>query len=339
MQRLGIQSAGVLPPEEAIGRIEVVGLFVEGGGLLLIGRAQDHELVQVLERPAAFHKFRRKPVEQFRMRRLVAPESEIARRSDEALAEMVMPEAIHEDARRERIVAMGDPLGQRTATLAFRRGGVAKFSSRMFGPSKARREDFLRLVFGIAPLLHAHAGRFFLTDNRIDLRRLQHGSEGGLQFGNFCFHLLPLELIRCRQSFRNSLRLQPCITEEKQIVPDAITAIRGHEREEFYRGRNQEVDGKRFRFLHPGMIYHAVRIEIDREVTKQIGRHFACSKTQGCRESQGLKSMHVPDGLKIKSDAAIGMQSQHRMTFAQVIHTLGLRMNLGGQWPIANGIP
>ena len=53
------------------------------------------ELVHVLQRPAARREFAGEPVEQLGMRRLVAAEAEVAGRGDEALAEVMMPEAIH----------------------------------------------------------------------------------------------------------------------------------------------------------------------------------------------------------------------------------------------------
>ena len=67
--------------------------------------------------------FAGQPVEQFRMRRPFAAEAEIARRGDDALAEMVLPEAIDHHAGRERMLRAGDPPGQFDAAFWLDFGG------------------------------------------------------------------------------------------------------------------------------------------------------------------------------------------------------------------------
>ena len=51
-------------------------------------------------------------VEQLGMRRRRPADAEIVRGLDDALAEVVLPDPVHEDARRQRIGPVGDPLGQ-----------------------------------------------------------------------------------------------------------------------------------------------------------------------------------------------------------------------------------
>ena len=46
------------------------------------------------------------------MRRPLAELAEVARRADEAAAEVVLPDAIDDDAGRQRVVRAGDGLGQ-----------------------------------------------------------------------------------------------------------------------------------------------------------------------------------------------------------------------------------
>ena len=68
--------------------------------------------MDVLQIPLGSDKFRGKPVEQFRMSRLVPSEPEIVCGSNEAFAEMIQPKPIHYDASRERISGPGDPVSQ-----------------------------------------------------------------------------------------------------------------------------------------------------------------------------------------------------------------------------------
>ena len=68
------------------------------GGVLLVGGAQHHEPVQMLERPAVFDQFDGQPVEQFRVRRGFAVGAEVVGRGDEAAAEVMLPKPIDDDA-------------------------------------------------------------------------------------------------------------------------------------------------------------------------------------------------------------------------------------------------
>jgi hypothetical protein len=62
-----------------------------------------------LDRPAALDEAAGQPVEQLRMGGRLSQAPEIARRAHEALPEMVLPEAVDQDARRERMLGGGQP--------------------------------------------------------------------------------------------------------------------------------------------------------------------------------------------------------------------------------------
>src|ERR1700730_15679747 len=68
--------------------------------------------MHLLDGPAGFHKAIGEIVEQFWMRRLLSLFAEVARRADDALAEMILPNAVPHDAGRQWMVRPGDPLSQ-----------------------------------------------------------------------------------------------------------------------------------------------------------------------------------------------------------------------------------
>src|SRR5438876_133934 len=70
---------------------------------LAVGGAGDDQPMDVLERPAASHKFACKPVEQLGVRRRTGTQTEVARRLNEAPAEVVHPETVDHHSRRQRI--------------------------------------------------------------------------------------------------------------------------------------------------------------------------------------------------------------------------------------------
>ncbi len=57
----------------------------------------------------------RQPIEQFRMAGRLAELAEIAGRRHQAPAEMILPDAIDDDARRQRMIRARQPIGQRRA--------------------------------------------------------------------------------------------------------------------------------------------------------------------------------------------------------------------------------
>ena len=72
--------------------------------------------MHLLDAPAAVHELHGQPVQQFGMRRGVTHLAEVVQRADDAAAKVVVPDAIDDHSRCERIVARGDPLRQRQST-------------------------------------------------------------------------------------------------------------------------------------------------------------------------------------------------------------------------------
>ena len=64
--------------------------------------------MQLLERPAARDELTRQMIEQFRVSRSFASQSEIAGRSHQTGSEVVHPDAIDDDSRGERVVGTGN---------------------------------------------------------------------------------------------------------------------------------------------------------------------------------------------------------------------------------------
>ena len=78
--------------------------------------------MQWLELPAIGDEPAGEVVEQLGMRGFAAEETKVARRVHDAVAEVMLPHAVREHARGERVVVAGDPFCERKTTLAF--GGV-----------------------------------------------------------------------------------------------------------------------------------------------------------------------------------------------------------------------
>ena len=71
--------------------------------------------MQFLQAPAIGDEAMGQPVEQLGMRRLLAQLAEVARGGHQPAAEMILPDAVDDDARGERIVRLREPAGQRRA--------------------------------------------------------------------------------------------------------------------------------------------------------------------------------------------------------------------------------
>ena len=109
--RLDLKAAPVHPPEEPV-------LLVDGGvGRVVVARqpvrARQHDVaVELLERPAALDEAARQPVEKLGMGGFTADRAEVARRVDDAAAEVPVPDAVDDDSRGERVLGVGDPARQ-----------------------------------------------------------------------------------------------------------------------------------------------------------------------------------------------------------------------------------
>ena len=83
--------------------------------------------MDMLQRPAVIHEFGGEEIEQLRVRGPGAVEAEVARRIHEAGPEVVMPEAVDDDAGGQRMLLRPDPAGEGFAALGLGRiGGEAE---------------------------------------------------------------------------------------------------------------------------------------------------------------------------------------------------------------------
>ena len=74
--------------------------------------------MQLLQRPfGVVHEPMREPVEQFRMRWRGTHEAEVVRGGHEALAEVLLPDTIHDHAGGKRVVVACNPLCEAEAAL------------------------------------------------------------------------------------------------------------------------------------------------------------------------------------------------------------------------------
>src|ERR1700721_4388356 len=106
MKRLGVKPTAVYSPKVPVVRIDQFRIrrrFLDYGRLA-IGRAEDDELVQVLERTARGPEIAGEPIEKLGMGRHGAHVAEVVWRIDDAFAEMIMPDAIHDAAPRQNVV-------------------------------------------------------------------------------------------------------------------------------------------------------------------------------------------------------------------------------------------
>ena len=89
------------------------------------------------------------PVEQLRMRRRRALIAEVARRADDAAAEVVLPEAVDHHAGRQRVLGRGDPTRKRAAAM-----GTA-VCGQLLGSQIARGDDTGKARLDLSPLAWA----------------------------------------------------------------------------------------------------------------------------------------------------------------------------------------
>src|SRR6187431_2533594 len=104
--------------------------------------------MQLFHRPSLAHEGRRQPVEQFRIRWLCTGQSEVIRCADEALAKMLLPDAINDYARRQRIAGRDNPVSQGGASAARLWTGWLRDwrGIRIENGKKSGSHGFLRLI-------------------------------------------------------------------------------------------------------------------------------------------------------------------------------------------------
>ena len=146
---LGVQTARIEAPEVLVGRIR---LRRPGGHAavcgLPVGGGEQNLALQALQAPAAGEETLRQVVEQLRMRRRLAEPAEIVRGLDEAAAEQVVPDAVGDHARGQRVVLPGQP-GRQDAAPA---GGVRQGADRRRLGLQQGRETGRDVGFALAGL-------------------------------------------------------------------------------------------------------------------------------------------------------------------------------------------
>jgi len=102
MQGLGVQSARIGAPEEAILRIHRSRFHIELRRLP-VGAARDDEALHGLQRPTAGQEFVGQPIQQLGMRWPVAAMPKVARRTDDPLPKKIVPQSVYDYATGEWI--------------------------------------------------------------------------------------------------------------------------------------------------------------------------------------------------------------------------------------------
>ena len=134
-------------------RIALLILRVHIRALLIRGGEHD-QAMQRLQLPAATDQFAREIVEQFRMRWRAALDAEVIDRRDDALPEMLLPDAVHDHPREQvsgSALGVRHPVPERHARVAFRRREPALRLLRRQHLDESRRGLALLAVHFAAP--------------------------------------------------------------------------------------------------------------------------------------------------------------------------------------------
>ena len=110
---LRVEPLGREAPEEAIGWVHREFAFagLPTGGLAIGGGCQN-EAMNVLHLPAALHKTGRQPIEQLWVGGRLSQGAEVVRRRHQSSPEVMLPDPVRDDAGRERIGRLRDPVRQ-----------------------------------------------------------------------------------------------------------------------------------------------------------------------------------------------------------------------------------
>ena len=130
--------------------------FLGGSGFgivvrfLLVGCGRHDPAVQGLEFPTAIHKLGREPVEQFGMARSLAQFAEVTGIECQPGPKMVLPKAVRNHARAERVFGIGQPTGERRASPCGLRVGSGRFDRCITGIQDRKKTRWNRPLFAIA---------------------------------------------------------------------------------------------------------------------------------------------------------------------------------------------
>ena len=160
-------------PQELILRIHSARLLLKGGGFAVDVREHD-EAVHLLHAPTVFNKRGGEIIKQLRVGGPVAHHAEIAGGADDAAAEMMLPDPVHHDARDERILRTGEPVGQsRTPPRRIHARGRNNFGIRGVEDRKESRLHFFPRHIPIARRQDERLGRLAaIINNGLRLRRI-----------------------------------------------------------------------------------------------------------------------------------------------------------------------
>src|SRR5687767_11537825 len=101
--------------------------------------------MQTLQPPAAFDELGSEPIEQLRMRRPRTLKTKIAGRSNDPATEVILPDAIDQDASSQRIGRAGQPVGQCQASTG-RLNSVFWFDDYRLRSGQHRRSSWFHEV-------------------------------------------------------------------------------------------------------------------------------------------------------------------------------------------------
>ena len=118
-QGFGLKLAAVHPPEESVLAVDFFVCLVCSGRLTVSGAGED-ESVQLLDRLPVVAELCRQPVEQLRVGRSGSHLAEVVWRRHDAVAEVVLPDAVDDGTPCERVIRFCEPAGEGDAPVALR---------------------------------------------------------------------------------------------------------------------------------------------------------------------------------------------------------------------------
>ena len=155
---------------------------------LPVSRRGHDELVQPLQLPAVLDEVVRQPVQQFGMRRTLAHRAEVRRRADQAMTEMMKPDAVHQHTRHQRIRPCRQPsrIGQPSSAGRKRRVFLWQdglLSGRHEHAQAAGRDRLLRLprIAAMKEMRHRNLVRRLREHADEIFRRLASANLGDLR--------------------------------------------------------------------------------------------------------------------------------------------------------------
>ena len=148
------QPARRLRGQQPVGRVRLSD-FRPRVRALPIGRRHHHQFHHVLEVPTAVHELDGKPVEQFGVDRPLALRAEVVHHRGNSRAEKLLPQPVHDRARRERVVTRHQPLRQ----IQARQSSPLRVGDLRQKMRRRRLHDFAAFILPVATRQHARNPR------------------------------------------------------------------------------------------------------------------------------------------------------------------------------------